>query len=300
MKDFIKKLLVTVCAVSASVTLLTATVSATETARPMPGEDAAVTDQYTTSAGDQADVGADTAANLVTGGTVGQPNTVTTNTAQTASNTAANKKYQSRLGGFLWFLLSVAVNFIISCWIGNRFYKMARKSAQSSNEIRALRKDIEEKFASTLTDISEPTIDVLNQNENYARNDEGLTMPERRNHVELSDEERDMMRRWDKKRTNTRAAEDAEEFDEEVDYEDSRRSSKSAPRRAYQPTRRSSGIEFDDEEDYEDEEYEEIEEYEDRRSTKKRPSRMTSGKGVSKARSKAKRAFNNVFPFDED
>lgn len=311
MKDYMKKFLVTVCAISASATILTASVSAAETTRPMPGEGEAVTDQYATSEGDQADVGTvdNTVAEQPAQGassaasSVSNVNTVTTNTSTNTTSTTSNKKYLTRMGGFLWFLLSVVVNFIISFWLGNRFYNMARKSAQSSNEIRALRKDIEEKFASSLNDISEPTIDVLNQNENYARSDEGLAMPTRKARVELSDEEKDMMRRWDKKRTGSSKSasvdEDIEEYDDEDDDDYDDRASRGSSKRSYQPTRRSSGIDFEDEDDYEDD-YDDDDDYDDRRSSKKRPSRMSSSKKSSKSKSKGRRFLNNVLPYDED
>ncbi|MGN1115151.1 MAG: hypothetical protein ACI4TH_01115, partial [Candidatus Ornithomonoglobus sp.] len=216
-----------------------------------------------------------------------------------------NKKYQSRLGGFLWFLLSVIVNFVISCWVGNRFYKLAKRNAQGSSEIRALRKDIEEKFASTLKDISEPAIEVINQNESYARTDEGIAMPERRGHIELNEEEREMMRRWDTRRASARAAEEPEEPEEDEYYEEepAERTERRLPR-SYQPTRRSSGIDFEDDEEIDAYDDEEEDEYEERSSAKNRPSRMTERrasvkKAAKKSSSRAKKFLDNVFPFDE-
>ncbi|MGM9937873.1 MAG: hypothetical protein ACI38A_11055 [Candidatus Ornithomonoglobus sp.] len=301
-----KKILVTICAVSVSAMLAAASVYASaDSVRPQPGTE---TDSaYTTSAGDQAvtDTAADTAAAGTAGAAVTNTNTTANNvTANTAANNT-NKKYQSRLGGFLWFLLSVIVNFVISCWVGNRFYKLAKRSAQGSSEIRALRKDIEEKFASTLKDISEPAVEVINQNESYARTDEGIAMPERRGHIELNEEEREMMRKWDARRASARASEEIDEPEDDDYYEDepAERAERRLPR-SYQPTRRSSGIDFEDDEEIDayddDEEYE----YEERRSVKSRPSRTSERRAsvkrtAKKTSSKAKKFLDNVFPFDE-
>lgn len=301
MKDYMKKLSVTVCAVSVSAMLAAASVYASaDGIRPQPGTEEG--SAYTTSAGDQAVTdpniaNTDTAAGSVTA------NTAANNVTSTAAANNTNKKYQSRLGGFLWFLLSVIVNFVLSCWVGNRFYKLAKRNAQGSSEIRALRKDIEEKFASTLKDISEPAIEVINQNESYARTDEGIAMPERRGHIELNEEERKMMRKWDARRASERASEEPEEDDEYYEEEAEERPEKRLPR-SYQPTRRSSGIDFEDDGEIEEYDDEEEDEYEERRSAKSRPSRMTEHrtsvkKAAKKSSGKAKRFLDNVFPFDE-
>lgn len=305
MKDYMKKVLITICAVSVSAMLAAASVyAAADGVRPQPGTEA--DSAYTTSAGDPAVTdttdGADTNAAGTAGTTV--TNTTANNVTSGAAASSTNKKYQSRLGGFLWFLLSVIVNFVISCWVGNRFYKLAKRSAQGSSEIRALRKDIEEKFASTIKDISEPAVEVINQNESYARTDEGIAMPERRGHIELNDEEREMMRRWDSRRASARAAGDAEEPEEDEYYDEPEERTERRSLRSYQPTRRSSGIDFEDDEEsdayYDDED----DEYEERYSTKKRPSRMTERKAsvkkaAKRSSGKAKKFLDNVFPFDE-
>ena len=210
-------------------------------------------------------------------------------TTQASTSSSSNKKYATGWTVFIWFIISVIVNFILSCWIGNRFYSMARKSAQSSNEIRALRKDIEERFGSMIKEVDEPATEVLNSNESYARDGEGLAMPEHKSHVELNDEEREMMRRWDSKRTSARAfdAPDEEEEDAE-DFEESRRPA----RRAYKPTRRSSGIEFEDDEDAAD----------DDEPLRERTAPRRGGKPVealTNAKNKAKDFLSNVFPFEE-
>ena len=94
----------------------------------------------------------------------------------------------------------------------------------------------------------------------------------------------EMMRRWDTKRAAERTADDTDD-----DYEDAPRR---GVRRAYQPTRRSSGIEFEDEEG--DEEYEAP-------ARKARPARKNTKatETLSSAKNKAKDFLSNVFPFED-
>lgn len=308
MKNYMKKLLAGLCTASVAAMIMTTAAFGAEGIRPEPGT--ADSQAYTTSTGDQAVTGTEGAegqtittnpatgttstSNIVTNN--GAANNVTSNTSEAATN----KKYQTKLGGFLWFLLSVIVNFILSCWVGSRFYQMAVRNTQGSREIRALRKDIEEKFAGTLKGISEPAMEIINQNENYARSDEGIEMPDKRSHIELSEEELEMMKKWDSKRAS--AKKNAAEGDED-ENDDTRRV---IDRGSYRPTRRSSGIEFEDEdaENYED--YEDYDEdgYNERLSQRKRPSKMVSTgaaakRTAEKATGKAKKFLNNVFPFNE-
>lgn len=262
MKSFMKKIIVTICAVSATLAISTSAM-ATEGFRTGPDNTAAVTD--TTNA-------ATTAAPETAAVNSTAPVSVTT---QAGSQNVSSSKYLTKWGGFFWFLLSVIVNFILSCWVGNRFYRLARRSAQSSSEIRALRKDIEEKFASTLKDINEPVVEVVNRNESFARSDEGVEMPERRATVEINDDEREILGRWDMKRTAARPV----EVDEEEIVADS-------ARRSYAPTREMSGIEF--------------EESDEEAKPEKASSQLRSKMDAAvKAGNKAKDFLSNIFPFDE-
>lgn len=269
------KISVIICAAVVSMTFATANVSAVVTPRPMQGAEVAATTEITTE---------NTNSN--------ESEEVSSNTqsmVQTSVNaTTNNKKSFTHWNAFLWFLLSVAVNFVVSCWVGNRFYRLARKNTQTSNEIRALRKDIEEKFASTLTEIEDPAVEIMNRNENYSRAEDGLSMPEHRTRIEMNEEEREMMRKWDKKRITERVVskEETEPEEEDAMYE-------TRPvKRAYQPTRRSSGIEFEDEE-YDDEVYEE--------ETNERPAghREAPKSSIENAKNKAKDFLSNVFPFED-
>ncbi len=188
MKNFFKKFMIIACAMSVTLTVASTAVFATSrTARSGPNDTASVTDTVT-----------DTDRNS----TSASRNNVTApdNVTEQANQSVPAKKYLTKWGGFWWFLLSVVVNFILSTWISNRFYRLAKRNTQGSAEIRALRKDIEEKFASTLTDINEPAIDVINRNENYARTDEGMEMPDRKPTVEINQEEREMLGKWDMQR----------------------------------------------------------------------------------------------------
>ncbi len=256
MKSIMRKFIITLCAVSTVVTMSAASVFATDEFRPGPGADTSVTDNVTTSS----------AANSSTSTTGGasEPTSVTTQATGTSS------KYLSKWGGFFWFLASVGVNFLVACWVGNRFYRLARRSAQSSAEIRALRKDIEEKFASTLKDINEPITEVVNTNESYARNDEGIEMPENRPSVEINDEEREILGRWDTRRAAMN----------EIRAEE-------ASRRTYAPTREMSGIEFEEDE------------VAPEKGSNLRTKLNSITKAGSKAGNKAKNLLSNIFPFED-
>lgn len=256
MKSIMKNFMVTICAVSMIFAMATATVFATDEYRPSPNANIEVNN-----AADAAD------AYNSEGGAEAQ--------SVTTQATGATNKYLSKWGGFFWFVASVIVNFFVACWVGNRFYRLARRSAQSSAEIRALRKDIEEKFASTLKDINEPVTEVVNSNESYARSDEGIEMPENRPTVEINDEEREILGRWDTRRAAMN----------ELRAERERESS----RRTYAPTRAMSGIEF--EESREDATEENVS------SVRSKLSSIT--KAGSKAGNKAKDFLSNIFPFEE-
>lgn len=289
MKNFIKKFIITVCTAAVSMLLVTAPISASASDRP----------GSTVTAGSQV-TGVSQGVSGVEAGSQGAPAAQSSTSAVTQDT---QKSYLTRFGGFLWFLLSVIVNLIVSCFIGNKFYHMARRSAQGSSEIRALRKDIEEKFAATIKDIDEPAIEVMNRNESYASTDEGIVMPERRGRVELNDEEREIFRRWDSVSTISRPAEPAEPEPEEME-EIQPVEQDTGAKRAYQPTRSMSGIEFEDDED------EEVMR-EERRVSESRPVRRTAPRvadrrkpapkksGLSGAKKKAKGFISNLFPFDE-
>ena len=161
--------------------------------------------------------------------TANQNNTANQNTqaqipaagnVQTQTDTStqvSNKKYLSKGWAVFWFIFTIIINAIISFWIGNRFYKLSKKDNHLSFEIRALRKDIEEKFVNNVGGFSE-----------------------------VSAEEEARFRRWEEaqsKPRNERVKPKSvlkEEFDEELD------DVKKIKRKNYQPKRNPS-------EDFEDE-----------------------------------------------
>lgn len=252
MKNIFKKLIITICAMSVTLTVAATGVFATITPRSGPNDNSSVTDT----------VKSDDSKSKTTSASKSSTQTTDNVTSQAANQNVTAKKYLTKWGGFFWFLLSVIVNFILSCWISNRFYRLAKRNTQGSAEIRALRKDIEEKFALALTDINEPATEIINRNENYARTDEGMEMPERRQSVKIKEDEREILGKWDKQRTALK-----EENDNEHSFE---------------MRRPMAGIKFEDEED----ENESI------------PSRSKID-SISKAGNKAKDFLSNIFPFED-
>ena len=95
--------------------------------------------------------------------------------AQTTDTTEfTNKKYLTKGGAAFWFIFTIIINAVLSFWIGNRFYRLAKKDNHVSGEIRALRKDIEEKFVKSVGGFAEQEVDINNLNESLAMDDEGI------------------------------------------------------------------------------------------------------------------------------
>lgn len=70
---------------------------------------------------------------------------------------------------FLMFILGIIINAGISFAIANRFRTMAKKDSHLQSEIRALRRDIDEKFTGSVKEIKEKAATVSNNNRNYSR-----------------------------------------------------------------------------------------------------------------------------------
>lgn len=173
------------------------------------------------------------------------------------------KKGISVGGMILWLIISVIINTVISFWVGNRFYRLAKKDTHLTNEIRALRRDVEEKFLSSVGGFAEPEIDIANSNESYSMSEEGITMPSRRT-PEYSAASEDEFRKWESRmNSSSRTSEPREHRISRDEFETVRR-------KKYQPTR---------------EEY--VEEND----------RISGGDTV---RSKAKDLLGDIFPFKED
>lgn len=217
---------------------------------------------------------------------------VTIAPAGTSQNTASelvNKKYLTKGGAIFWFAFTVVLNSVLSFWIGNRFYKMSKKDNHMAAEIRALRRDVEEKFVKSVGGFSEQEIDINNLNESLAMDDEGIKPVERQiEYRETGTEDEERFRRWEAAQSAPRSerarqqskAKSAVSEELEEDFEDVRK----IRRKNYQPKRNMRSDDFlHNENDMSDlGETQEI---------------KVKGDGV---RSKAKEILGDIFPFKED
>lgn len=71
---------------------------------------------------------------------------------------------------FLIIFIVILINAVISFAISHRFYKLSKRDSHLQNEIRALRRDIDEKFTGNIKAVKEPSLTVVNENKNYSRN----------------------------------------------------------------------------------------------------------------------------------
>ena len=92
---------------------------------------------------------------------------------------------------FLMFVLAIIINAAVSFVISNRFYRMSKKDSHLQAEIRALRRDISEKFTGSVKEIKEKAATVTNENKNYSR-DGGITYKEE----DTSGEVAEIAKRW--------------------------------------------------------------------------------------------------------
>lgn len=294
MKKSIKQSLI-LCAVSAILLASAISVSAAPTVRPMPGSQSNTVTSSGTSASDETGVSSQSGNYRATNdnnsdddndnnsnGTNsnnngGSDNTGVVRTAPTAIPTTDDgrvnivtdtEQTQSKKGSvsvgtmIIWLILSILINAGISFWIGNRFYRLSKRDTHLTSEIRALRRDVEEKFLMSVGGFAEQETDISNANEDYSRDGEGITMQRRQRQDEVSPAEEDeLLRKWEG-RMNTRQN---PRQTAETRYEP-------GVRRKYQPTREEELI---DEDEYEDE--------------------LKSG-----IKSKAKGILNDIFPFKED
>lgn len=296
MKKSVKQSLI-LCAVSAMLFVSAASVSAAPTVRPMPGSQSNTVTSSGTSASnetgvssqsgnyrasddndsnsDNSDNGSNSESSTSNGGS---DNTGVVRTAPTAIPTTDDGKVnivtdteqsQGNKGSvsvgtmIIWLIISVLINAGISFWIGNRFYRLSKKDTHLTSEVRALRRDVEEKFLMSVGGFAEQETDISNANEDYSRDGEGITMQRRQRQEEVSPAEEDeLLRKWEG-RMNARQS--AARPTAETRYEPN-------VRRKYQPTR--------DEEPIEEDEYEE--------------------EPKSGIKSKAKGILNDIFPFKED
>ena len=179
MKDLIKRVLTVICAVGVMSAYTGIIASAAATPRPMPGTKAAESaeqndnsqqenDSYGVSALDEtrARAAASSSGSYVASSDTGSedensqesdpeqdtsvqaPTIVPVNSAgsnETMPQSPQEEAPAKEKGGvsmgavFLWFLAAVIINAIVSFWVGNRFYKLAKKDTHVTAEIRALR-----------------------------------------------------------------------------------------------------------------------------------------------------------------
>lgn len=185
------------------------------TARPRPGASTSASSSSDNSSESSSEKSTtvkqeSTAAPESTADTAGKSNdskaiSVTSETAASQQGSAvSNKKYVSRGGAFLWFLLSVIVNALISFAIANRFYKLSKKDNHLALEVRALRRDVEEKFISNVGGFAEPETDISNSNDDYSMNTEGIKGGNKPDE-EFSGSAEETFKRWESQLSSQRA-----------------------------------------------------------------------------------------------
>lgn len=200
--------------------------------------------------------------------------------AEAQTESMSERGYLSKGWAAFWFILILLLNSVLSFWIGNRFYRLSRKDNHISAEIRALKKDIEEKFAKSIGGFAETEVDINNTNESYDDGDD-IRLPDKKPVLrEVSAEEEARFRKWEEAQTKSRAervrpkSAVKEELDEELD------DVKRIHRKNYQPKRKSS---------------ERIDE--DSELDKTREMKIGKSEGV---KNKAKEILGDIFPFKED
>lgn len=200
-----------------------------------------------------------------------------------AQTTVDTSKYLTKGGAACWFVVVAVLNIAISFWIGNRFYRMSKKDNHISAEIRALRRDVEDKFVKSIGGFAEQELDIENLNESLAMSEDGIRPEDRQSHTSnFSEEEEERFRRWEaaqaRQRTEKTAVKNSvksavrEELQEDLD------DVKKINRKNYQP-KRTQNDEFEEEEDID--------------ATKE----ISLGGNV---KSKAKEFLSDMFPFKED
>ena len=108
-----------------------------------------------------------------------------------------NDKYLTKGGAAIWFILILLANGAFSFWVGNRFYRLSKKDNHVSAEIRALRRDIDDKFVKSVDGFAEQEISVENLNESLGIKISASEAPKRSAVKELSPEEEERFRRWE-------------------------------------------------------------------------------------------------------
>ena len=254
------------------------------TARPRPDSGSSQTSGSTKSDNSQG------SSNSKSSGTEAEKTPTVNVTAAPAVETAApqtvsNKKYTTRGGAFGWFLLSVIVNAALSFAIGNRFYKMSKKDTRIVSEIRALRRDVEEKFEASVGNIAEQDIDITNPNPDYSSDADGIKAHTQT--PEESETAEEIFKKWEKQLSAQRAERRAairesvkpRSTEEVVNEEDEHQEHDV---KAYKP-RRDMSFEEEDTEDFDEGDYED-----------------ENGGKLDSIQSKAKELITDIFPFKDE
>lgn len=290
MKKLIKNTLLILCASTimlASVTAFATSSTSTSKKKSISASTVTTTTAQPTSVADETDTDMDTedegntttaevAASGITQDTSKPiPTAISTGENQnviqsTEAQRMAEKKYASKGSIAFWFIFSIIINAILSFMIGNRFYKLARKETHVTSEIRALRRDLEEKFVNSVGGFTEMETDVTNSNDNYSTSG-SINMPERKS-TDFATESEDVFKKWEDRMSQRRRPAVQPEEPEEIVDEDME---ETIPIRKFRPKR---------EEENDDEYTEEIEE----------PSKIQAVKD------KAKNILGDIFPFKED
>lgn len=205
------------------------------------------------------------------------------NTAvQTQTTSFENDKYLTKGGAAFWFIFTIVLNGALSFWVGNRFYRMSKKDTHVSAEIRALRKDIDEKFAKNVGGFAEQEIDITNLNESLAMDDEGIKPSDRSTSVtDITPEEAERFRRWEEAQSRPRTERPRVKSAVKEELEDDFDRTRKINRKNYQPKR-------DNADDFVSDDSEDLGET---REVKVR------SEGV---KTKAKEILSDIFPFKED
>ena len=205
--------------------------------------------------------------------------------AQGEAEGFVNKKYLTKGGAAFWIIFTIVLNGALSFWIGNRFYRMSKKDNHLSSEIRALRRDIDEKFVKNIGGFVEQELDIKNLNENLSADEEGIKTPEKQPVIsDISAEEEERFRKWEESQTKSKTERKKNRSQLREELQDDMDDVKKIKRKNYQPSRRASIA--DDIDDAEEEEnLEETKEIKIKNSAVK---------------NKAKEIINDIFPFKED
>ena len=292
-KKIFAAFVIAVMALSGAVAVTAASPSpsptATATARPRPDSGSSQTSGSTKSDNSQ-DSSKNESSNSKSSGTEAEKTPIVNVTAAPAVETASpqtvsNKKYTTRGGAFGWFLLSVIVNAALSFAIGNRFYKMSKKDTRIVSEIRALRRDVEEKFEASVGNIAEQDIDITNPNPDYSSDADGI-----KTHTQTPEESEtaeEIFKKWEKQLSAQRAERRAairesvkpKSTEEIVNDEDEHQEHDV---KAYKP-RRNMSFEEEDTEDFDEGDYED-----------------ENGGKLDSIKSKAKELITDIFPFKDE